>query len=202
MAKKKTITVAGKKINIGKKFGPKDIANIQKVAPNANLANIATRVESKNIPIVTAAQNIVYRYERDARLAEARAKRDANRQNTQNTSINNGAINSSDETGFSGTAFGGTTSGANSAPGYVSYGEYEAGIKAADLATQKEIENLRQAGQTERQKLVNENNLAVTGMEVKGRLDLQGIINAGYKNIANIERGSNMFSSIMSAFNF
>ncbi|MGA1772168.1 MAG: hypothetical protein ACO39T_07850 [Flavobacteriaceae bacterium] len=68
--------------------------------------------------------------------------------------------------------------------------------------TQKTMEELRQAGSTERQKLVNENNLAVTGMEVKGKLDLQGIINAGYKNIANIERGSNMFSSIMGAFNF
>jgi hypothetical protein len=39
-------------------------------------------------------------------------------------------------------------------------------------------------------------------MELKGELDLQGIVNAGYKNIANIERGSNMFSSIMGAFNF
>jgi hypothetical protein len=67
---------------------------------------------------------------------------------------------------------------------------------------QKVIAQLQDAGQTERQKLINENNLAVTGAEVKGKLDLQAIVNAGYKNIANIERGSNMFSSIMSAFNF
>jgi len=67
---------------------------------------------------------------------------------------------------------------------------------------QKVIAQLQDAGQTERQKLVNENNLAVTAAEVKGKLDLQGIINAGYKNIANIERGSNMFSSLMGAFNF
>jgi len=67
---------------------------------------------------------------------------------------------------------------------------------------QKVIAQLQDAGQTERQKLVNENNLAVTGAEVKGKLDLQAIVNAGYKNIANIERGTNMFSSIMGAFNF
>ncbi|NBS68713.1 hypothetical protein EBT31_07330 [bacterium] len=87
-------------------------------------------------------------------------------------------------------------------PGLINQPMYDAAKGAANLQIQKEIENLRQAGQTERQKLVNENNLAVTGLEVKGKLDLQGIVNAGYKNIANIERGSNMFASLMGAFNF
>jgi hypothetical protein len=87
-------------------------------------------------------------------------------------------------------------------PGLINQPMYDAAKEAANLQIQKEIENLRQAGQTERQKLVNENNLAVTGLEVKGKLDLQGIVNAGYKNIANIERGSNMFASLMGAFNF
>lgn len=87
-------------------------------------------------------------------------------------------------------------------PNFVNEPIYDAAREAANLQMQKQIEELRDAGQTERQKLVNENNLAVTAAEVKGKLDLQGIINAGYKNIANIERGSNMFSSLMAAFNF
>jgi hypothetical protein len=87
-------------------------------------------------------------------------------------------------------------------PGLINLPMYDAAREAANLQIQKDIEDLRQAGQTERQKLVNENNELIKGMELKGELDLQGIVNAGYKNIANIERGSNMFSSIMGAFNF
>jgi hypothetical protein len=97
--------------------------------------------------------------------------------------------------------------------GYIDTLTAELGAFSAELQNQRNISNygwdaqkamegLRQAGATERQKLVNENNLAVTGLEVKGKLDLQGIINAGYKNIARIERGSNMFQSVMGAFNF
>jgi hypothetical protein len=97
---------------------------------------------------------------------------------------------------------GGTVATGGIPPGLINQPMYDAAKEAANLQIQKQIEELRQSGQTERQKLVNENNLAVTGMEVKGKLDLQGIVNAGYKNIANIERGSNMFSSIMGAFNF
>lgn len=80
--------------------------------------------------------------------------------------------------------------------------EVQAALQKGQLDNQKAIEQLRDAGMTERQKLVNENNLAVTGAEIKGKLDLQGIVNAGYKNIANIERGTGMFQSIMGAFNF
>lgn len=36
----------------------------------------------------------------------------------------------------------------------------------------------------------------------QGKIDLQKIVNAGYRNIAQIERGSDMFRSIMGAFNF
>jgi hypothetical protein len=80
--------------------------------------------------------------------------------------------------------------------------EVQAALQKGELDNQRAIEQLRDAGMTERQKLVNENNLAVTGAEIKGKLDLQGIVNAGYKNIANIERGTGMFQSIMGAFNF
>jgi hypothetical protein len=86
--------------------------------------------------------------------------------------------------------------------GYVSFMNAQSANTLAAKEVDKQIEALRDAGMTERQRLVNENNLAVTEKEVGGKLDLQKIVNAGYKNIANIERGSNMFASIMSAFNF
>jgi len=104
--------------------------------------------------------------------------------------------------GGGGGGFGGGFDAGALPSNFVNAPIYDAAREAANLQMQKQIEELRDAGQTERQKLVNENNLAVTAAEVKGKLDLQGIINAGYKNIANIERGSNMFSSLMGAFNF
>jgi hypothetical protein len=97
---------------------------------------------------------------------------------------------------------GGTVATGDIPPGLVNTPMYDAAKEAAQLQIQRQIEELRQFGQTERQKLVNENNLAVTGMEVKGKLDLQGIVNAGYKNIANIERGTEMVRNITSMFNF
>lgn len=116
------------------------------------------------------------------------------------------------ETGTTNTSTGVTTGGGGVLPG-VNPLEAQMTALGAELQNrsaisnygwdaQKVIAQLQDAGQTERQKLVNENNLAVTGAEVKGKLDLQAIVNAGYKNIANIERGTNMFSSIMGAFNF
>jgi len=99
-------------------------------------------------------------------------------------------------------AGGGGGGGGDIPPGLVNTPMYDAAKEAAQLQIQKQIEELRQFGQTERQKLVNENNLAVTGAEVKGKLDLQGIVNAGYRNIANIERGTEMVRNITSMFNF
>lgn len=64
------------------------------------------------------------------------------------------------------------------------------------------VERIRQAGETERLKYEVDNRIPVVQAEAKGRLDLQEIVNAGYKNIANIERGSSMVNSITSMFNF
>ena len=86
--------------------------------------------------------------------------------------------------------------------GYVDFMTMQSANILAGKDIDKQIETLRDAGMTERQRLINENNIAVTEKEIGGKLDLQKIVNSGYKNIANIERGSNMFASIMSAFNF
>lgn len=86
--------------------------------------------------------------------------------------------------------------------GYVDFMTMQSANILAGKDIDKQIETLRDAGMTERQRLINENNIAVTEKEIGGKLDLQKIVNAGYKNIANIERGSDMFNSLMSAFNF
>jgi len=72
----------------------------------------------------------------------------------------------------------------------------------AQSANNLAVEQVRKDAVIEREKLIGENALAVGAQELAGKLDLQKIVNAGYKNIANIERGSDMFNSLMSAFNF
>ena len=72
----------------------------------------------------------------------------------------------------------------------------------AQSANNIAVEQIRKDAVIEREKLIGENALAVGKQELAGKLDLQKIVNAGYKNIANIERGSDMFNSLMSAFNF
>lgn len=64
------------------------------------------------------------------------------------------------------------------------------------------LERLRQDAMTERTKYEVDNRIPLVEAETKGKLDLQKIVNAGYQNIARIERGSDMFRSIMGAFNF
>jgi len=81
--------------------------------------------------------------------------------------------------------------GVTAPPGTLTAPEYEAFLKS-----------IPELGATERNKLVEETKLKMVETETKGKLDLQKIINSGYKNIADIERGSAMFGSIMGAFNF
>lgn len=66
----------------------------------------------------------------------------------------------------------------------------------------EEVERIRQAGATERLKYEVDNKIPQIQAESKGRIDLQAIVNAGYKNIANIERGTEMVRNITSMFNF
>lgn len=79
--------------------------------------------------------------------------------------------------------------------------KYLAGIGVQTQSNER-IENVRQAGETERLKYEVDSRVPVVQAEAKGKLDLQKIVNSGYSNIARIERGSDMFRSIMGAFNF
>ncbi len=196
----------------GKNLNAKEIREIQQKT-GYTPESIINRAEKADVNVKPAAQSFVQQFATQQTQKQEQAAQAAANPGTQAVFSYSpaGSISSVSyaptQAAVSSPAFQETIAAggalANSAlSGYQDALNVQAALQVGQQETQKQLEQLRQAGQTERQKLVNENNLAVTGMEVKGKLDLQGIVNAGYKNIANIERGSNMFSSIMGAFNF
>lgn len=74
--------------------------------------------------------------------------------------------------------------------------------QGANLETEKQIAALREAAATERLKYEIDNKIPQIQAEAQGQMDVQKIINAGYKNIKRMESTSSMFSSLMGAFNF
>jgi hypothetical protein len=183
------IKIAGQTFKVGNKVGAGELRAIA-AATNKSVSQVAQKASNKGVKTSSAAQNVVRKFSAPPPSPVP--------QPTPSPSYGGGGGGGG---GFG--DFGGSVFDYDAIPeNFINEPIYNAAQNAANLQMQKQIEELRDAGQTERQKLINENNLAVTGAEIKGRLDLQGIINSGYKNIANIERGSNMFSSIMSAFNF
>ena len=178
----KKIKIAGQTFNVRGKLGAGEIREIA-AATGKSVSQIANRASNQNVKTSSAAKNVVQKFSAPPPSPVP--------QPTPSPSSGGGGD------------FGGSVFDYGAIPeNFINEPIYNAAQNAANMQMQKQIEELRDAGQTERQKLINENNLAITGAEVKGKLDLQGIINSGYKNIANIERGSNMFSSIMGAFNF
>jgi hypothetical protein len=173
-------------VDVGRKFGAADIARIQEARPNISVQAIQEKAKAADVKIKPNAQSFFNAARQEAADQAKQEEKERISSIIQDLGV------------LPGTGTAGIIPGEEIVP----FVNFDLAQQGANFQTQKEIEQLRQAGQTERQKLVNENNLAVTGAEVKGKLDLQGIVNAGYKNIANIERGSNMFSSIMGAFNF
>lgn len=74
-----------------------------------------------------------------------------------------------------------------------------ANVNAANAIT---LEKLRQDAMTERTKYEVDNKIPLAQAESQGKIDLQKIVNSGYKNIADIERGTEMVRNITSMFNF
>ena len=100
-----------------------------------------------------------------------------------------------------GDVFGGAIN-ANPLAGTVTFSELEAANKLALAGVQKQIARLQEDGATERVKYEVDNRIPAIQAESKGKINLQKIVNAGYKNIANIERGTEMVRNITSMFNF
>jgi len=195
MGKKKknnTIKIAGQKINIGKKLGAGEIRDIA-AATGKSVAQVLNKASNQDVKVSSAAQNVVARATpRPATPAPA----------------------SPSPSSSSSSAGGGYSGGATSVDDfYFTNPEYAASMQGAELQTrsqisnygwdtQKAMENIRQAAETERIKYEVDNRIPLVQAESQGKLDLQKIVNAGYKNIANIERGTEMVRNVTSMFNF
>jgi hypothetical protein len=192
----------------GKNISAKELKEIQQKT-GYTPASIIQRAEKADVSIKPSAQDFVQQFATQQAQKQEQAAQAAANPGTQavfsyspagavsSVSYEPVSIDSTSQPSSSTTTT--ATANTDSLAGLL---EVQAALQKGELDNQRAIEQLRDAGMTERQKLVNENNLAVTGAEIKGKLDLQGIVNAGYKNIANIERGTGMFQSIMGAFNF
>jgi hypothetical protein len=195
----------------GKNISAKELKEIQQKT-RYTPASIIQRAEKADVNVKPSAQDFVQQFATQQAQKQEQAAQAAANPGTQavfsyspagavsSVSYEPVSIDSTSQPSSSTTTS--ATTSTDPLAGYQQYLEVQAALQKGQLDNQRAIEQLRDAGMTERQKLVNENNLAVTGAEIKGKLDLQGIVNAGYKNIANIERGTGMFQSIMGAFNF
>jgi len=71
-----------------------------------------------------------------------------------------------------------------------------------DYAQEQTLRRIIEDAATKRTKYEVDSRLPLVEAETRGKVDLQKIVNAGYKNIANIERGAEMVRNITSMFNF
>ena len=181
---KKPNKIAG--VKIGSNLGAGEIRQIA-AATGKSVAQIAGKADNKGIQVSSAAQNVV------ARAAAPSPP--------PGPPPGPGPLPSMPDV-FSGG--GGGFPDASVLPGQqvVPFANFDLAREGANLATQKEIERIRDAGATERLKYEVDNRIPEIQAKSKGDLDLQAIVNAGYKNIANIERGSDMVRNITSMFNF
>lgn len=184
------IKVAG--VTVGQKFGAADIARIQETKPNLSIADIQQKAKASDTKIKASAQT-AFRAE-SQRLADAAKEEQRNR--TQEILQDLGILSDSGE-----LVYGDASS---NLPGeeLVPFANFDLAKQGANLEIQKQIEQIRDAGATERLKYEVDNRIPLAQTEAKGKIDLQKIVNAGYQNIARIERGSDMFRSVMGAFNF
>lgn len=108
-----------------------------------------------------------------------------------------------DTSSTTGGGGGGSNFGVANAPGVdATIPTLEAAANVAEWTSRKAIAKLQEDSATERLKYEVDNRIPLTEAEYKGKIDLQKIVNAGNRRVANIQRGSQMFASMMGAFNF
>jgi hypothetical protein len=184
----------GKKIagvKIGSKLGAGEIRQIA-AATGKSVAQIAGKAANKSVQVSSAAQNVV------ARAAAPSPPPSPPPGTPPGPGPSNPTYGGFDP----GFPFGSPGAGVSPGEQVVPFANFDLAREGANLATQKEIERIRDAGATERLKYEVDNRIPEIQAKSKGDLDLQAIVNAGYKNIANIERGSDMVRNITSMFNF
>ena len=187
---KKPNKIAG--VKIGSKLGAGEIRQIQEAKPNISIAAIQQKAKDADVKIKSPAKSI---FNAEAqKLADAAKEEEKQRQTEHLTEL--GILNAS------GAPIYGSASSNLPGEQVVNYANFDFAREGANLDTQKEIERIRNAGAYERLKYEVDNRIPEIQAESKGKLDLQSIVNAGYKNIANIERGTEMVRNITSMFNF
>lgn len=165
-------SIAG--VEIGKKL---NAGEVQQLLNNGlTLGQIQNRAENKNIPLGAGAKNL---------FKPAASTTASTPDTTTSTETNYGDISYENQIPYTEYDLLGDT--------------FQAQIQNQGL---EQVERIRQAGATERLKYEVDNKIPQIQAESKGRIDLQAIVNAGYKNIANIERGTEMVRNITSMFNF
>lgn len=177
------IKVAG--VNVGQAFNVGDIAKIQAAKPNISIEALQQKAKAADVKIKPGAKAFFN--------AQQQQVQDLKEQETKDK------IESILE------EFGITPGGQTvSPPGeeIVPISTFDLAKEGANLEVQRQIEKIRQDAMTERTKYEVDNKIPLVQAESKGKIDLQKIVNSGYKNIANIERGTEMVRNITSMFNF
>lgn len=184
------VKVAG--VNVGRTFNAADIAAIQAAKPNISVAAIQQKAKDADVKIKSGATD-VFRSEAQ-RLADAAKEEEKQRQTGLLTEL--GLLNES------GAPIYGSASSNFPGEEIVPFSNFDLAREGANLEIQRQIAKLREDGATERTKYEVDNRIPLVQAESKGKIDLQKIVNAGYKNIADIERGTEMVRNITSMFNF
>jgi hypothetical protein len=179
------VKVAG--VNVGRTFNAADIAAIQAAKPNISVAAIQQKAKDADVKIKSGATSV---FRADAQKF-ADAAKEEEKQRTQGILEELGVLPGIEE-------------GFTSLPGeeIVPFSTFDLAKEGANLEIKRQIAQIQEAGATERVKYEVDNRIPAIQAESKGKLDLQAIVNAGYKNIANIERGTEMMRNITSMFNF
>lgn len=147
--------------------------------------------ETKGVSFNQGAQNFYQNYKQSVNIPTSTTQTPVNPVDSFTEALNN----------FT-SSFGGESSAGGVGGGYIPYSEYSLYPDVLSNQALLQAERIRDAGSTERLKYEVDNKIPQIQEESKGRIDLQKIVNAGYKNIANIERGSDMVRNITSMFSF
>ena len=195
------VKVAG--VNVGKTFNAADIAAIQTARPNISVAAIQQKAKDADVKIKSSAKS-VFRAEAQ-KFADVAKKEEIQRQKEILQGL--GVLSESGQPIYG--------SASSNLPGeeIVSSTTFDLAKEGAELKNaqqisnygwdkQEAIANIQRAGAYERIKYEVDNKIPLAQEEARGKIDLQKIVNAGYKNIANIERGSAMVNAVTSMFNF
>jgi len=179
------VKVAG--VNVGKAFNAADIAAIQAAKPNISVATIQQKAKAADVKIKPGATS-VFRAEAQ-KFADAAKEEEKQRQKEILEDLGVLPDVEYDSTLLPGEEI-------------VPFANFDLAREGANLEIKRQIAQIQEAGATERTKYEVDNRIPVVQAESKGKIDLQAIVNAGYKNIANIERGTEMVRNITSMFNF